>query len=219
MPSRLITPPTIEPITLEEAQIFLRVVTDDDGDFNDAELIGDLIRDARIWVERVTRRALIAQTWELALNAFPAGTHDAARIVLYPAPLYLPAAIEPEEGEPEPPEPSPIVSIQYRDAAGAWQIVPTTDYEYDLILEPGEVYPVPDVAWPATQTRRNAVLIRYMAGYGVAGSDVPAPLRDAIKSLVSHGYEYREAGVMGSLTSMPFGVEEKLLPYRLMDLA
>ncbi len=49
----IVTPPEIEPVSLEEAKLYLRV---DTGDEN--ELITSLIKAARIMVEKETHRAL-----------------------------------------------------------------------------------------------------------------------------------------------------------------
>lgn len=61
---RQITPPAIEPVTLEEAKQHLRV----DGNEEDS-LIAALITAARQKAEDYTRRAFITQTWELALDS------------------------------------------------------------------------------------------------------------------------------------------------------
>lgn len=61
---RLVTPPTIEPVTLEEAKLHLRV----DGTEED-NLITALITAARQKAEDYTRRAFITQTREFALDS------------------------------------------------------------------------------------------------------------------------------------------------------
>src|SRR6185295_19907165 len=66
MPSILLTGPAVEPVTLAEAKLFLRVEHDDDDD-----LIAALVAGSRIHVEAQTRRALITQTWRLTRDAWP----------------------------------------------------------------------------------------------------------------------------------------------------
>lgn len=63
--TRLITPPQVEPVTLEEAKEYLRV----DGFDLDAR-IQALIPRAREACERFTRRAFIEQTWEVDCEIF-----------------------------------------------------------------------------------------------------------------------------------------------------
>lgn len=64
MYQQLVTPPAMEPVTLEEAKLHLRI----DGTEEDS-LISALITAARQKAEEYTRRAFIAQTWELALDS------------------------------------------------------------------------------------------------------------------------------------------------------
>lgn len=59
--------PTLEPITLEEAKLYLRVSSGDEN-----TLITALIKSARIMVEKETHRVLITQTWQLSYDAEPA---------------------------------------------------------------------------------------------------------------------------------------------------
>lgn len=83
MPSRLLTPPAVEPLTLAEAKAFLRV----EHDADDA-VIAALVAAARGHVEAHTRRALLTQTWRLTREAWPAD----GRIVVSPSPLQALAA-------------------------------------------------------------------------------------------------------------------------------
>ena len=63
MPSVLLTPPAVEPLTLAEAKSYLRVDTVDEDD-----TIAALIAAARLLVEAYARRALITQSWRLSLD-------------------------------------------------------------------------------------------------------------------------------------------------------
>jgi hypothetical protein len=60
-----VTQPDIEPVTLEEARMHLRVT----GTEEDAIILG-LIVAAREWVEDETGRSLIDQTWRLTLSEY-----------------------------------------------------------------------------------------------------------------------------------------------------
>lgn len=63
---RLITVPTVEPVSLETAKLFLRV----DGTAEDSA-ITSLIVGARELCEEISRRAFITQTWEMIFNDWP----------------------------------------------------------------------------------------------------------------------------------------------------
>jgi len=60
---RLVTPPQLEPVTVEEAKQHLRIDGNEEDDY-----IASLITVARQRAEEYTRRAFISQTWELALD-------------------------------------------------------------------------------------------------------------------------------------------------------
>lgn len=60
---RIVTPPQIEPVTVEEVKQHLRI----DGSEED-NYLASLITVARQRAEEYTRRAFISQTWELALD-------------------------------------------------------------------------------------------------------------------------------------------------------
>jgi uncharacterized phiE125 gp8 family phage protein len=78
MPSILLSGPAVEPVTLAEAKLFLRVEHDDDDD-----LIAPLVAGSRIHVESQTRRALISQIWRLTRDAWP----ESGRLFLLPVPV------------------------------------------------------------------------------------------------------------------------------------
>lgn len=66
MTAYLLAGPAQEPVSLAEARAFLRL----DGDAEDA-LVQTLVTAARLHVEAITARAMIAQTWRLVLDARP----------------------------------------------------------------------------------------------------------------------------------------------------
>ncbi len=78
MPATLLTAPAAEPIALAEAKAFLRLEHDAEDD-----LVAALIASAARQVEALTRRALVAQRWRLAVGA----PCDGAAIALRPRPV------------------------------------------------------------------------------------------------------------------------------------
>jgi uncharacterized phiE125 gp8 family phage protein len=64
MTPQLLIPPSLEPVTLDEARDYLRLDSED-------ELLGSLISAARHLVEAASGQMLIHQTWRLSLNAWP----------------------------------------------------------------------------------------------------------------------------------------------------
>jgi uncharacterized phiE125 gp8 family phage protein len=191
MPSILLTAPAVEPLTLAEAKSFLRVAHGDDDD-----LIAALVAAARAHVETATRRALIAQTWRLVRDAWPAD----GRIAVTPAPLIEVAAarVRDENGDAH-----ALDTAAFSFVAGA---VPT-----GLSFAPWSL-PAPGVA-------TNGIEIDVSVGHGAAAADVPAPLVQAVRLLVAHWYEHRGIVVNGQPGApLPQTIRALLAPFRSVSL-
>jgi len=190
MPYVLVTAPTAEPVTLAEAKLHLRV--DDNAD--DA-LIGALITAARQHAEHDTRRALVTQTWKLALDVFPENV-----VTLDHAPV------------------STVVSVVYTDPDGVSKTLDAGAYQLDAITEPCRLVPAYGNSWPATRAQVNAVAITYTCGYGNPES-VPESIKRWMLLRIGALYENREEVLTGraiTLAPLPF-VDALLAPYRLLD--
>src|ERR1043165_8828497 len=149
----LVAPPDIEPVSLDEAKLHLKVDIS-----NDDALISSLITSARRSAEIATGRALITQQWEMGLDKFPAD--------LITVPLGNLQTID---------------SIAYIDTDGASQTVDSIDYAVDTRSEPASIRPSYDGSWPTTRDQTdNAVIVQFTCGYGDNASDVPDGLRAAI---------------------------------------
>lgn len=167
MTYKLITPPSEEPLTLDEAKAHLRVEsTDDDA------LITALIVAAREQAESITARALCTQTWELVLDAFPEAC------VLRHSPVQS------------------VTSVDYLDTDGASQSLTLTDTLLDSESTPGYLVPAYGKAWPATWCVPNAVRVRYVSGYGAA-ADVPQSIKAWMLLCIGTLYAQRESFVVG----------------------
>ena len=191
MTLKLITAPATEPVSASEAKSHLRVDTTADDTY-----IGTLITVARQNVESHLRRSLINQTWEVVLDAFPAGV------------IRLP----------KPPLAS-VTSIKYTDDEGNESTYSSANYVVDTDTEPGRVVLKSGQTWPAvTLAAANGVRVRYVAGYGAAGSNVPQAIRQAILLVIGSLYENREDVLVAqgvSIGVLPFGVVALLAPYRI----
>ncbi len=197
MALRLITAPTVEPISLTEAKAHLRVNHSDDD-----TIIGALITAATSFVDGPSGflgRALVAQTWELVIDEFPTS----------------------EIQIPLPPLQS-VVSVKYDDTAGIEQTLASTDYYVDDASEPGWIVPI-STGWPSTIDAINAVRVRFIAGYdsdAASPPDLTANIPGAIKAamLLHIGalYEHRETVVVGQVaTELPWGADQLLRRFRI----
>lgn len=185
----LATAPASEPITLAEGKLHLRVDhTADDS------LITALITVARERVEDITRRALISQTWDLKLDAWP---------VLSELRIPLPPLLS-------------VTSVKYLDKDGIESTMPSTDYIVDTASEPGRIVLAWAKSWPETTTLYpvNPITVRFVAGYGAAGSDVPQAIRQAMLLMIGEWYENRENAGEARLQQISLSAEALLWPYR-----
>lgn len=193
MPLVLITAPETEPVSLAEARLHLRLdASGDPASHPDDDLVTALITAARQSLDGRDGwlgRALITQTWELRLDAFPAG-------------IRLPL----------PPLRS-VTSIKYDDADGVEQTLATDQYVVTAD-EPAVIVPAYGVTWPSTRAMPEAVRARFVAGYGDAAADVPAPIKAAILLHLGTLYRDRETvNIGGGINEMP-AYANLLAPYR-----
>ncbi|MFQ5625593.1 MAG: head-tail connector protein [Methyloligellaceae bacterium] len=176
------TAPAAEPLTVAEAKSHMRIDTADED-----TLLGFYIEAARREVEKISGRDLITQTWQLKLNGFPGA---AGEILLQRAPF------------------SSLTSITYTDEDGNPQTMSSSNYEVDSSNHFARVKPIDGEIWPTTATNTyNVVVIEFVTGFGSVGSDVPETYRHAMRLLLSHWNENREATVRGAtIKETPIGL-------------
>jgi len=154
----------VEPITLDEAKLHLKVDGSDDN-----TLISALITTARQLAERETGRVFITQTWQMYLDAAPV-----------------------EIEIPRPPLQS-VVAITVIDDLGAETVVSDTIYDVDTSQNsPGRIKLKNGCSWPEHRDFASFI-IEFKAGYGDAAADVPEALKQGILQLLTHLYENRGA--------------------------
>ena len=193
MSSILLTAPALEPLSLAEAKAFLRVETSDDDD-----VISALISGSRIHIEAQTRRALITQSWRIAIDAWP----DDGRLIVVPAPLQA------------------LGAVRVYDFDNNAQALDTAAFALDkgaseLIFAPGLAAP----PLPAPGRAAAGIELDVTVGYGDAAVDVPEPLRQAIRLLAAHWYENRGLVTTGANYSvLPATVAALIAPYRMLSL-
>jgi uncharacterized phiE125 gp8 family phage protein len=175
------TEPTVEPVSLADMKLHLRVDCTADDD-----LITSLIVAARQWCEDYEHRAYITQTITAKLDYLP------SQIIL-PKPRL-----------------QSVTSITYTDTAEAVQTLNSSLYDVDTYREPGQVTRGYNENYPSVLTTVNSVTIVYVAGYGDAATDVPDKTISAIKLLCAHLYEHRMAVSDLSLEEIPLGVKSLL---------
>lgn len=188
----VITPPTVEPVSLEQAKLHLHVSGADED-----SLIDSYIMAARTWIEARTKRALVTQTCEYAFDSFPCSD----------APILLP----------RPPLRS-VTSVTSYSTSDAPAVFASSNYLVDTASEPGRIALNNGASWPSDGLRAaNAGVVQFEAGYG-APAAVPKSVVQALLLLVGHWYAVREAVNVGNIVSeVPYAVDALLAPYLLVS--
>ncbi len=192
MTTFLLAGPATEPVTLAEAKAFLRV----DGTDEDA-FISTLITAARLHAESVTGRAMITQSWRMALDDFPLSR----RIGLPVAPLRA------------------LTEIRAYDADGVATTLTLAEFQPETGLAPACLFVPAAISGMPVMRAFDAIEIDYVAGYGDAPEDVPADLRHAVLTLVGYWFEHRDAVIVaGAGAVVPAGFDRLVEPYKAVRL-
>lgn len=179
-----ITPPEVEPVTLAELKLFLRLAHASEDD-----LLAGLIRAAREDVERVTGLALIEQSWRLAIDRLP-------RDSIIPLPRH---------------PVKEVLSVTLYDADGTPRILEASAYQIDTLSRPARILLHKK---PGGLRALNAMEVDFIAGFGEAGPDVPDLLCRAIIQLAAHWYEFRASyGPSDQPVSYPAGYHRMISSY------
>lgn len=181
----LVSGPAAEPLTAAEAQSWCRA-----GPHADLAELAALVTTARLLAEVGWSRQLLTATWRLTLPAFPC---RALRVPLGPL--------------------QSVTSVQYVDSDGTLQTLSASRYEADSTVDPWVIQPAYGHAWPAARAVRQAVRITFTAGYGDAPSDVPEPIRQALRIAVAWWYERRGDEKEAAALELPRAVERLLNLY------
>jgi uncharacterized phiE125 gp8 family phage protein len=185
------TPPAVEPVTLAEAKAHLRVDTSGDDAY-----IGTLITAAREWCEQYLDRTLVNTQWVMRFDSFPPdGTHD----IELPRPPMATAGT------------TTAVALTFTYENGTTATYSTASYRVDRSSTPGAVKTLYGQTWPPHLMDDNAISVTWWAGYGAAGSSVPASIRHACLMLVGFWFESRSTVLVGSISKpLEFAVESLL---------
>ncbi len=180
----LITGPAAEPVSLAEMKAWLRL----DGEEEDT-LVAALLTAARLTVEAASARFLLTQTWRLVHDAWPAG----GIIPLAQGPLV------------------DVVAIRVYAGNGVAQTVPTAALIASRARDPAELRLAGPV--PAPGRSREGIEIDLVFGYGASPSDVPAPLRQAVRMLTARWFEHR-GDARERDRGLPAEIVALIAPYR-----
>lgn len=183
----IVAEPTTEPITIDEAKQFLRLLPDDTSE---DDFISGLITAAREYCENFTGRALATQTIAMYLDEIPVS-------VEVPMP--------------------PLQSVDKIEVIDADKAVHELIADTDYMIDSGEISSIIFTASAQEVAAHlypiNPVQITCTVGYD---ADIPVGIKQAIMLLVAHWYENREAvatnGEVGERIAL--GVRSLCLQYK-----
>lgn len=186
----LIAGPAVEPVSVAEAKMHVRI----DGTAEDG-FISSLIITSRLHVEAALGLALVTQRWLWRFDQWPG--KGAVELPLRPV--------------------QSVDAVRIHPASGTAATVSPSSYTLDGAGNPARL--MPKAALPGPGAAINGIEIEFTAGFGAAAADVPAPIRQAVLLLVAHWYENREPVVAGGqAVPVPAMVSELLMPYRTVRL-
>jgi uncharacterized phiE125 gp8 family phage protein len=188
MASILLAPPAVEPLSLAEAKVFLRLETADDD-----PLIAAFISAARLHVETLTGLAFVTQRWRMVLDCWPAN----GRIAVRPAPLQA------------------LIAARVFDFDGEVRTIDAQAFVPDASTSTLSFIPW---ALPMPTRIGAGVELDIAVGFGDAASDVPEPIRQAIRLLVAHWYENRAIVAGAEMAPVPSHAAALIAPYRMLQL-
>ncbi len=161
---QLVSPPSVEPVSLAQAHAQLTL---DTGFTNDDAMISSFITAARQYAEKYTHRAFFNQQWVRALDHFPYwynanGTVNPANRNDWPyyAEFWSRITID----VPLPATQS-VDAITYIDPTGLLQTLPAASYWVDFVSKPARIVPSQANYWPTVLTYLpGSVQIAFTAG-------------------------------------------------------
>lgn len=174
------------PVTLEEGKEQCRV----DIDVDDA-LITNYLHAATKRCQLAARRTFITTTYDGYLDRWPSFGVD------FPLPPL-----------------QSVTGFYYTDEDGVETEWASSNYIVDTTSTPGRLRYKRTAVLPSVVLQEiNAVRIRFVAGYGDDPSDVPEIYSQAVRMLLGHYYENREALLVAqglSLSELPLSVADLL---------
>jgi uncharacterized phiE125 gp8 family phage protein len=191
----LVTPPTVEPVSLAEAKAHLRL-----DDSADDGLLAGYILAARRYAEGYIRGAIITQTWDAKYDhGWPirwVRDYCKDRIELPLRPVQS------------------VTSVSYVDENGATQTLATNLYTTHLDRPVPCIDKAYNQSWPAVRDVTDAITVRFVAGY--LPEKVPDEIRTAILLHVESLYDSCDAEQKGRCEQCR---DSLLDPYRVLRVA
>lgn len=192
MKANIYAAPVLDPLSVSDVKDHLRLETNDE----DSQIAG-FLKTAVGYVEDVTRRAIITQTWDYYLDRWPTGNF-----------IELPFG-----------NLQSVTSVKYKDTDGdETTLTVTTDYLVEtngtgigrIVLPYGGTWP------SGTLYPSNPITIRFICGWTTPAT-VPDRIKTAILMACADLYEMRGEPTVGAGVVENKTFERLLWPFRLWN--
>ena len=187
----LVTAPSVEPVTLAEANLWLKLDTTDDDD-----LVTELIKAARRVFEEITGRTLIDTVYRAEWDGLPrvgtyAGAATSRELELPRAPLKAS---------------SPVAWVKYSadDSSGTETTFASGNYTVDAGRDPNRfprLWLNESADWPDLGSFPGALRCQFIAGYGADATTVPEEIKVCLKLLLTHLHTNRAPINVGNIVN------------------
>lgn len=180
--------PIVEPITLADAKLFLRVTVPDED-----ALIERLITAARTFCEQRTQRPIVPRVGDVFYDAISPGQW----ITLPFSPV------------------SEVTRVTMTDATGTASVIDPSAYLVDLASDPPRIGLPSGTYWPFPLRAFQAIAIRLVIGYIVVPEDLLQAMRLLLGHYYESRTATQSGHIIATL---PLGVDELLAPYEFVLL-
>lgn len=179
---RVLTEPTVEPVTLAEAKQHCRVDTDTDDAY-----LAALISAARQFCASYMDETFLPTQYVMRLDRFP------LEITLPRPPMVSSGS-------------ATVVSITYTLNDRTTATLDTSTYRVDRDSVPGAIRPLYNETWPTHLHDTGSISVTWWGGRAT----VPQRVRSAMLMLIGMWYERRMAADSAGASEVPFGVRDLL---------
>lgn len=178
----------VEPITLEDAKLYLRVtVSDEDAD------ISRLITAARLFCEHRIGHAIAQQTVDIYVDRVDPST-------------WIPLPVAPVAS---------VTSVKTTDTANVQTTIDPAMYLVDLASDPARIGLPYGGTWPSSLRAFQGMVIRLVVGYTLPPEDLVQAIRVLLGHYYENRNAVESGHI---LTTLPLGVTDLLAPYELVQI-
>lgn len=192
----------VEPITLAEAKLHLRVT----GTSEDT-IIQGWIAAARAWFEEQTGRQIINAVWEYALDQPPAWSE----IQLPRPPLTSVESVIYDDGDGN--EITMSAAAYNVQKSGIFDGSPESGV-LDDYCGCGSIQLPSGSTWPTSSGLAQSFRIRRVCGYGATADEVPGSIKAVLYLLVGHFYRNRAEVTVENVKEIPYGADAMIKNFK-----